>query len=87
MRALTPRGAYVAVAYNPQTIFLGPFISKTDGKKAGSLMAKSNTSDLKKLKDLIEAGKISPVIDKVFPLEEKKYLKRFSIMERVPKAK
>jgi NADPH:quinone reductase-like Zn-dependent oxidoreductase len=70
MQALTPQGAYVAVAFNPQTIFLGSIISKADGKKAGSLMAKPSISDLKELKALIEAGKISPVIDKVFPLRE-----------------
>jgi len=33
-------------------------------------MAKANVHDLEKLKDLIEAGKITPVIDKVFPLSE-----------------
>jgi NADPH:quinone reductase-like Zn-dependent oxidoreductase len=70
MRALAPQGAYVAVAFNPQTIFLGSLISKTDGKKAGSLMAKPSTSDLKEVKELIEVGKIVPVIDKVFPLGE-----------------
>ena len=56
MRALAPQGAYVAVAFNPQTIFLGSLISKTDGKKAGSLMAKPSTSDLKEVKELIESG-------------------------------
>ena len=70
MQALAPRGAYVAVAFNPQTIFLGSIISKADGKKAGSLMAKPSISDLKEVKELIEAGKIKPVIDKVFPLKE-----------------
>jgi NADPH:quinone reductase-like Zn-dependent oxidoreductase len=70
MRALAPQGAYVAVAFNPQTIFLGSLISKTDGKKAGSLMAKPSTSDLKEIKELIESGKISPAIDRVFPLGE-----------------
>jgi len=70
LQALAPRGAYVAVAFHPQTIFLGSFISKTDGKKAGSLNATSSINDLEKAKELIEAGKIMPVIDKVFPLKE-----------------
>lgn len=70
MHALAPQGAYVAVAFNPQTIFLGSIISKADGKKAGSLMAKPSISDLKEVKALIEGGKISPVINKVFPLRE-----------------
>lgn len=68
MGVLTPKGAYVAVAFNPQTIFLGSIISKTDGKKAGSLMARSNAADLEEIKKLIEEGKISPMIDKIFPL-------------------
>ena len=33
-------------------------------------MAKPSTSDLEEVKELIEAGKIKPVIDKVFPLKE-----------------
>ena len=33
-------------------------------------MAKPSTSDLEEVKALIEAGKISPVIDRVFPLRE-----------------
>ena len=70
LRVLAPKGAYVAVAFNPQTFFLGSIISKADGKKAGSLMAKSSISDLEEVKELIEAGKIKPVIDKVFPLKE-----------------
>lgn len=67
LRALTPQGAYVAVAFNPKTLFLGSTISKTGGKKAGSLMAKSNAVDLEEIKELIEAGKIRPVIDNKYP--------------------
>jgi len=70
MRTLAPQGAYVAVAFNPQTIFLGSFMSKADGKKAGSLMAKASTTDLNEVKDLIDEGKVTPVIEKVFPLKE-----------------
>ena len=70
MRALTPQGAYVAVAFNPQTIFLGSIMSKSNRKKAGSLMAKPSTDDLKEIKVLIESGKVVPFIDRVFPLSE-----------------
>jgi NADPH:quinone reductase-like Zn-dependent oxidoreductase len=70
MRVLSPSGAYVAVAFNPRTLFMGSIISKADGKKAGSLMAKPNISDLEEIKLLIEAAKIKPVIDRVFPLEK-----------------
>ena len=70
MRALATKGAYVAVAFNPQTIFLGSLISKADGKKAGSLMVKPSIDDLEEVKEIIEAGKLMPEIDKVFPLSE-----------------
>lgn len=70
IRALSHKGAYVAVAFNPKTLFMGSIMSKNDGKKAGSLMAKPNISDLEEVKVLIETDKVKPVIDKVFPLEE-----------------
>ena len=70
MRALTPKGSYVAVAFNPYTIFLGSMISKTEGKKASSLTAKSNVKDLAFMKELIESGKVVPVIDRRYPLGE-----------------
>jgi NADPH:quinone reductase-like Zn-dependent oxidoreductase len=70
MRALTPKGNYVAVAFNPNTLFLGSMISKTEGKKASSLSAKSNVKDLAFMKELLEAGKVVPVIDRRYPLSE-----------------
>jgi len=72
MRALSPKGNYVAVAFNPVTIFLGSLISMTGSKKVGSLTTteKTKVKDLVYMKELIEAGKVVPVIDRRYPLSE-----------------
>jgi NADPH:quinone reductase-like Zn-dependent oxidoreductase len=73
-RALTPRGIYVMAGGTPAQIFqamlLGPRLSKTGGKKLGGVSAKTNRKDLMFLKELLEAGKIAPVIDRCYPLSE-----------------
>ncbi len=69
-RALTPNGSYVAVAFNPASLFLGPLISMTGSKKVGSLVAKPNNKDLVFIKELLGASKIVPVIDRRYPLSE-----------------
>jgi NADPH:quinone reductase-like Zn-dependent oxidoreductase len=69
MRALNPKGKYVAVAFNPSSLFLGLLFSR-NGKKTGSLVAKTNVNDLVYMKELIEAGKVVPVIDRRYPLSE-----------------
>ncbi len=69
-RALSPKGIYVAVAFNPRSLFLGSLISMTGSKKVGSLMAKPNDKDLVFMKELLEAGKVVPVIDRRYPLSE-----------------
>jgi NADPH:quinone reductase-like Zn-dependent oxidoreductase len=72
MRALSPNGNYVAVAFNPVTIFLGSLISMTGSKKMVSLTTteKTKVKDLVYMKELIEAGKVVPVIDRSYPLSE-----------------
>ncbi len=45
---------------------LSPFVSQ----KLGTFVAKANGEDLLVLKELIEAGKVTPVIDKAYPLSE-----------------
>jgi len=65
LRALSPEGRYVAVAFNPSSMF-----ARGGGKKAGSLVVKSSVEDLVFLRELIEAGKVVPVIDRRFPLSE-----------------
>jgi len=69
-RALTPRGNYVAVAFNPSALFLGPLISMTGSKKVSQLSHRPNVKDLVFMKELIEAGKVVPVIDRRYPLGE-----------------
>jgi NADPH:quinone reductase-like Zn-dependent oxidoreductase len=68
--ALKPRGHYVACAFNPTSLFLGPLVSKKSAKKAISLSHKPNQNDLLYIKKLFEDGKIVPVIDRSFRLSE-----------------
>lgn len=73
-RALSPRGIYVMTggseAQMYQAMFLGPWMSMTGGKKMGSLTAKPNIKDLAFLKELLEEGKVVPVIDRCYSLSE-----------------
>jgi NADPH:quinone reductase-like Zn-dependent oxidoreductase len=73
-RALSPRGIYVFVGGLPAQIFqsmlLGPLMSKSDGRKMTSIMKKANQKDLLFIKELLEAGKIKPVIDQCYPLSK-----------------
>ena len=53
-----------------QSMLMGPLISMTGSKKMGSLSMKSNKNDLMDIKALLEAGKVTPVIDRRYPLFE-----------------
>jgi len=53
-----------------QAMLLGPMISMTGNKKVGNLLKKSNKKDLVVLTEFLEAGKITPVIDRTYPLAE-----------------
>jgi len=69
INTLNSNGRYVAVAFNVSTLFLGSMYSK-NGKKAVSLSHEPRVDDLVYLRELIEAGKVKPVVDRVFPLTE-----------------
>jgi NADPH:quinone reductase-like Zn-dependent oxidoreductase len=73
-RALNPGGILVvaggSVPQMFQSLLLGPLISRNGDKKMGTFMAKLNQKDLGYIKELIEAGKVKPVIDRCYPLSE-----------------
>jgi len=77
-RALTPRGTLVAVGGEGGGRWLGGLgeslvwlaLSPFMRKKFRLLMASVRKEDLQTLKELIEAGKVRPVIDRTYPLSE-----------------
>jgi NADPH:quinone reductase-like Zn-dependent oxidoreductase len=73
-RALGPTGNFVMTG-GPmialfQTMLLGRWMSKEGGKKMGFMMAKLKQNDLAFLRELLEAGKIAPVIERRYPLSQ-----------------
>jgi len=77
-RALTPQGTLVIVGGEGGDRWLGgfqrqifaPLRSLSTKQKLLGLISKERQQDLLTLKDLIEAGKLTPVIDRNFPLKE-----------------
>jgi len=74
-RALNPQGSYVCAGGTLSQIFqamlLGSWLSRKKGKKMGFMgIAKTNQKDLVYMGELLEAGKVEPVIDRYYPLSE-----------------
>jgi NADPH:quinone reductase-like Zn-dependent oxidoreductase len=77
-RVLTPKGVYIASFGQPEHRMLGPLaqllrmlvMSPFVSQKMTTFTAKESTEDLVVLKELIEAGKVTPVIDRTYPLSE-----------------
>jgi NADPH:quinone reductase-like Zn-dependent oxidoreductase len=75
-RALSQNGIYVKAGAEPslqgalEDLLLGPFLSIFGRKKTCSFIAKGNTKDLQILRDLLQAGKVVPVIDRRYALSE-----------------
>jgi NADPH:quinone reductase-like Zn-dependent oxidoreductase len=77
-RALTPKGTLVIVGGEGGGRWLGGtdrqlramMLSPLVGQKLGTFINKENHEDLIVLKELIESGKVTPVIDRTYPLAE-----------------
>jgi NADPH:quinone reductase-like Zn-dependent oxidoreductase len=71
---LKPNGTYVLIGGSISRLFqvllFGSVISRMMRRKVKCLMVKPNRSDLVILKDLIEAEKIVPFIDRTYNLSE-----------------
>jgi NADPH:quinone reductase-like Zn-dependent oxidoreductase len=73
-RALSPDGIFVMAgggwAQMLQAMSMAPLLSRIGSRKMCFFMAKINQKDLVCLKDLLESGKIVPVIDRRYPLRD-----------------
>ena len=71
---LTEHGIYVAIGGGLPQIFesllLARFLSRMGRKKARFFIASINRENLTFLKDLVETGKVTPVIDRRYPLSD-----------------
>ncbi|MGC2529386.1 MAG: NAD(P)-dependent alcohol dehydrogenase [Candidatus Acidiferrum sp.] len=71
---LNHNGIYVAAGGSVvrilQAFLLGPLLSRIGHQKLGFFLANINQKDLICLRDLLEAGKVVPVIDRRYPLSD-----------------
>ncbi|MBK7781751.1 MAG: NAD(P)-dependent alcohol dehydrogenase [Ardenticatenia bacterium] len=73
-KGLRPGGAYVmaggSAAQMFQVLLLGPWMSRKGGPRMAVLETKPSAADLAAVKDMLEAGTVTPVIDRTFPLSQ-----------------
>jgi NADPH:quinone reductase-like Zn-dependent oxidoreductase len=77
-RALTPKGRLVIVGGETEGRWLGgtdrqlraKLLSVFISQKLGTFIASENAADLVAVRELIEAGKIKPAVDRTYPLSE-----------------
>ncbi|MCU1380641.1 MAG: Alcohol dehydrogenase zinc-binding domain protein [Acidimicrobiales bacterium] len=77
-RALTPRGRLVLVGGETDGRWLGgmdrvlraKLLSPLVSQKLGTFIGSENAKDLAALRELVEAGKVAPAVDRTYPLSE-----------------
>jgi NADPH:quinone reductase-like Zn-dependent oxidoreductase len=75
---LAPKGVYIASFGQPDHLWLGPVaqllrtlvLSRFSSQKMTTFVVKPNQKDLVVLQELLEGGKVTPVIDRTYPLSE-----------------
>jgi NADPH:quinone reductase-like Zn-dependent oxidoreductase len=77
-RPLSPDGILVAVGGPVEGLWLAPLVgalkmplvAKVRGTKMVGMLTKQSPDDLAAVHELLEAGKVTPVIDRTYPLSE-----------------
>ncbi|MBD3170316.1 MAG: zinc-binding dehydrogenase [candidate division Zixibacteria bacterium] len=76
LRVLKPQGTYVGVGGSSSTVnvlqslILNPIIAKIKGRRVVTFIANMNQADLVFMKELLEAGKVTSVIDRRYSLND-----------------
>lgn len=75
LRALTPGGTYVSTGSPSltrvfQDMLIGPRIAKKENKRVVGGWSITPNKDLAMMKELIETGRVRPVIDRCYPLNQ-----------------
>jgi NADPH:quinone reductase-like Zn-dependent oxidoreductase len=86
-KVLSPNGTYITTLPNADVLFRGyvlqPFLSLLGpGRRARTLFARARSADLEYLSELADQGKLKPVIDRVFPLDQARAAHDYSETER-----
>lgn len=70
-RALSPQGIYVTTEFSPTLVLQGMWASMTGSQKLVPMPPKAPNTEIQNLyEELVEAGKLTPVIDRRYPLSE-----------------
>lgn len=73
-RKLKPHGHFVhvggSISQMSQIMLLGPMLSLTGNRKFKSFLQRANQDDLNYMKELIQDGKVKPIIDRTYSLNE-----------------
>ena len=67
---LVPKGVYINAGGDTlmHTLLWGPILSLFTGKKMGMFLVSPGQKELQEMTDLAQAGKVRPIIEKVYPL-------------------
>ena len=69
-RALGPRGIYVTTEISPALLLQQLWVSVTRSQKMIPMLTQPDQADLAYLKELLEAKKVIPVIDRTYTLSD-----------------
>lgn len=67
---LKPAGIYIRTLPSFEAMVLGPLINVVSAKKVKTMDCKASAKDLALLKEMVEDGKLVPLIEKVYPLDQ-----------------
>ncbi len=68
--SLTPNGRYLLASFKMKQLFQMLWTSRVGGKKVICALSSETQADLEQIRDLVEAGVISTVVDRAYPLAQ-----------------